>query len=190
MMQPKDLKGKRVGRLVPVRYVPGRRGSAPRWICRCECGSHTIVRTSDLSVGRIRSCGCLSRQLSSKRAKEHPIRLNHGHAQHCPSQSPEYRAYSGAKTRCTNPNIDSYRRYGGRGIEFRFKSFVEFLSCVGLKPRPELTLERINNDGHYEPGNVRWATVAEQARNRSSVHRSDLRRFMEDIISEVAEGAR
>ena len=81
------------------------------------------------------------------------------------SQSPEYRAYMDAKSRCINPNKKNYHRYGGRGIEFRFESFDEFFVLVGFRPEGK-SLDRINNDGHYEKGNVRWASVAEQNANK------------------------
>lgn len=75
-------------------------------------------------------------------------------------------AYQGAKTRCTKPRHPAYKNYGGRGIQFRFKSFAEFLAHVGTRPSPEYTLDRIDNTGHYETGNVRWALWTEQASNR------------------------
>ena len=79
--------------------------------------------------------------------------------------TPEYRAYHGAKCRCTNPNEPLWKYYGGRGIKFLFISFEEFFACVG--PRPiGMSLDRINNNGHYEPGNMRWATRSQQRRNR------------------------
>jgi hypothetical protein len=80
--------------------------------------------------------------------------------------SPEHTAYLGARTRCTNPNTKHWKHYGGRGIEFRFKNFPEFIQSLGgLRPSPKHSVDRINNDGHYEPGNVRWATPKEQAAN-------------------------
>lgn len=80
----------------------------------------------------------------------------------------EYRAYAAAKHRCNQPSARKYASYGGRGIEFRFKSFIEFLDHIGLRPNARHSLDRINNDGHYEIGNVRWVTMYEQSRNRRS----------------------
>lgn len=78
----------------------------------------------------------------------------------------EYRSYIHAKGRCECVTNNRYNYYGGRGITFRFNSFKEFLQEVGLKPTPKHSLERINNDGHYESGNVKWATASEQIKNR------------------------
>ncbi len=78
----------------------------------------------------------------------------------------EYRAYCAAKYRCNNPNDASYQEYGGRGIEFRFKSFDEFIQHIGPKPDPKLSLDRIDNNGNYEIGNVRWATSSQQLSNK------------------------
>lgn len=80
--------------------------------------------------------------------------------------TPEYQAYKTAKKRCTNPKQPRFRDYGGRGIKFLFNSFQEFLNHIGRKPTPEHCLDRINNDGHYEIGNVRWATQSESTKNR------------------------
>jgi hypothetical protein len=77
----------------------------------------------------------------------------------------ERRAYLSAKRRCTSEKYVSYHRYGGRGIEFRFESYQQFLDAVGPRPSRTHSLDRINNDGHYEPGNVRWTTMSEQVRN-------------------------
>ena len=76
--------------------------------------------------------------------------------------------YYKAKDRCSNQSNRQYPRYGGRGIEFRFQSFEDFITCVGLKPSKQHSIDRINNDGHYEVGNVRWATMVEQQRNKSN----------------------
>lgn len=81
------------------------------------------------------------------------------------SKAPEYRAYIDAKSRCSNPNSQRWHSHGGRGIEFRFTSFQEFIDHLGKRP-DGLSLDRIDNDGHYEIGNVRWATNSTQMSNR------------------------
>ena len=79
----------------------------------------------------------------------------------------EYQAFLSARNRCTNPGIGpNWKLYGGRGIEFRFQSFDDFMDEIGQKPTPKHQLDRINNDGHYEKGNVRWSTPAENTNNR------------------------
>lgn len=80
-------------------------------------------------------------------------------------KSVEYNAYHGAKARCENPNYRRFEHYGGRGIKFLFESFEQFLDEVGRKPSPDMSLDRIDVNGHYEPGNVRWATPKEQSAN-------------------------
>lgn len=83
---------------------------------------------------------------------------------------PEYYAYQAAKKRCTNPSTDGYHRYGGRGIQFKFKNFGEWWSVLGKRDSPAHSVDRINNDGDYEAGNVRWASRVEQARNKPNVN--------------------
>lgn len=82
----------------------------------------------------------------------------------------EYRAYAGAIRRCTDPDDKAWENYGGRGIMFLFVSFEEFFHELGRKPTPQHSLDRIENDGHYEPGNVRWATAKEQRANQRPRH--------------------
>lgn len=95
----------------------------------------------------------------------HEVKVIHGHNRKGKT-TPEYRAYFHAKDRCLNQKDKGYPYYGGRGIEFRFKSFQEFIEHIGLKPNKKLMLDRINNDGHYELDNVQWATRSHQMKNR------------------------
>ncbi len=92
-------------------------------------------------------------------------KLTHGHT--AGGQSPTYRSYRHAKKRCSVPSDRNYYLYGGRGIEFRFASFQEFLAEVGERPSLDHSIDRINSNGHYEAGNVKWSTRQEQARNTS-----------------------
>ncbi len=92
------------------------------------------------------------------------MREQHGHR--IGGASSEIQAFYDAKGRCTNTKHKRYKDWGGRGIQFRFASFAQFLAEIGTKPSSEHSLDRINNNGHYEPGNVRWATKLEQMHNR------------------------
>jgi hypothetical protein len=83
----------------------------------------------------------------------------------------EYQAFHAAKKRCQNKNAWNFKYYGKRGIKFLFKSFADFLKAVGRKPSSRYVLDRIDNDGHYEPGNVRWATHTQSVRNSRMTHR-------------------
>ena len=156
-MRKLDLVGQTYGRLT-VKALFGRdpRGIA-KWLCICDCGIETIVMHNHLRKGETRSCGCLALELAKERNTTHGM-----------SKTPEWTSYHGAKKRCNPKFIDKYPDYGGRGIEFRFKSFDEFFAEVGPRPEPKFdySLERIDNNGHYEKGNIRWATKIQQARNR------------------------
>jgi len=100
-------------------------------------------------------CACLNDETRSLRASTHGA-----------SRTVEYRAYQEAKRRCMNPVRPEYPYYGGRGIKFLFQTFEEFLNDVGAKPSPQHELDRKNNEGHYEVGNVHWVTHSQQMRNR------------------------
>jgi hypothetical protein len=157
-----DLGGRRFGRLVVVRQRGHSKGHA-KWLCECDCGNRTVVFGFKLKRGMTASCGCLRREVTATRNKERTI---HGMS-HTPNGS-VYRIWSGIKTRCFNQKDKAFRNYGGRGIQMCVRwaaSFVAFRDDMG--PRPSgYTVERVDNDGHYEPGNCVWIPRAKQAENR------------------------
>lgn len=149
-----DLTGRMFGRLT-VQWPVGRiRNKQVIWLCSCDCGNMKCVNASSLKRHLTRSCGCF-----------HLEKLTtHGHSRNY-GKTPELIAFNAARQRCTNPKCKYFNNYGGRGIKFLFNSFEEFYQEIGQRP-DGLTLERIDNNGHYERGNVKWATRKEQSANR------------------------
>jgi hypothetical protein len=157
--QFKDISGQTFGRLLALWPIGKKDGKNMWWTCQCEDGNVVIARGAYLRNGSTRSCGCIWYEITKTSGKD-CWKYKHGFA-----QKPENSAYYTARSRCTSPNHPDYHNYGGRGIKFKFKSFLEFLVEIGPKPSPELTLDRINNNGHYEKGNIRWATRVQQNNN-------------------------
>lgn len=157
-----DMTGMRYGRLVALRPDP-RPSQRIRWICACDCGGQKITEGYLLRAGVTQSCGCLQRERASR------ARRTHGHS--VSDRTPEYRSWQMMKDRCLNPNSKKWGRYGGRGIRIHgawIDDFAAFFRAVGPRPAHGYTLGRIDNDGHYEPGNVRWETPKQQQNNRGS----------------------
>jgi hypothetical protein len=147
-----NLCGVRFGRLLVLSlYQHGTHIVPPKWLCKCDCGNEKIISGKWLKRGTTKSCGCLWRESITT------------HGMH---DIPEYAVYAQAKYRCENSSAKFYDSYGGRGIKFNFTDFAQFIEHLGRRPKGKYTLDRINNDGNYELGNVRWATPKEQACNR------------------------
>lgn len=168
-----DLLGQVFGRLTVESYVGGQgRGRHAIWLCRCECGGQTFVTSHRLRSSRALSCGCLRDERRRMAVRKHGESSWRGH-----SATPEYGIWRGLIGRCENENDRAYANYGGRGIsvcrEWR-DSFEVFLAHVGRRPSSEHSVDRIDTNGDYRPGNVRWATDVEQSRNRRCVTLRDV----------------
>jgi hypothetical protein len=158
---PKQLPiGQRFTRLVvreaaePLMQPNGARVS--RSLCQCDCGTLIVVRNNALKRNNTRSCGCLAKETKGKNTKTHGE-----------SGSKLYYIWQNIKSRCSNPKAKNYKYYGGRGIKVCKEwqeSFETFVIDIGERP-PGYSLDRINNNGNYEPGNIRWVPQEKQALN-------------------------
>ena len=157
MAYAKDIKGQRFGRLVAVSYLTN-----GDWICQCDCGKEVTKKGTKLRKGLVKSCGCFRRDYISNR-----------NTSHGKTKTYLYRLWLSIKTRCYNSNGVRWEHYGGRGIimyETWIDDFEKFEDWIieNLGDRPEgYSLDRIENDGNYEPGNLRWADFYTQNNNRS-----------------------
>lgn len=156
-----DRSGKRYGRLLVIERA-GRLGTYTAWRCICDCGRETVTTGDRMQSGMARSCGCL--KIERSKATNKRLKFKHGKC-----FIPEYAIWANMIYRCRNKKAANYPLYGGRGISVcqRWrKSFDSFFDDMGQRPSPMHSIDRIDNDGNYEPGNCRWATAKEQRANQ------------------------
>ena len=159
-----DLTGNIYTKLTVLARVDNNKHGQSMWLCRCECGNTKIVRQSHILSGNTKSCGCFYKE------RIHEIHLKHGHNKKKHTSS-TYKSWSELIQRCTNPNNKRYERYMGRGITVCTRwlnSFENFLEDMGERPSKDHSIDRIDNDGNYEPSNCRWTTYKEQNSNQRS----------------------
>lgn len=157
-MKRLDLTGQKFGRLI-VTSSAGSNGR-PLWNCRCDCGNTRVVMAGNLRGGISTSCGCFT----IERIKE--VNTTHGM-----SGTKEWMIWCQMRQRCLNPNHSRYAEWGGRGITVcdRWLKFENFIADMGLRPPDKTSIDRIDNDGNYEPNNCRWATAKEQRLNQRKI---------------------
>lgn len=155
-----DLTGQRFGRLVVIERAENIKGKC-FWKCRCDCGKQLIVSANHLRMHNTFSCGCYQKDMTSNARKKTGM-----------SSKRIYFIWSAMKQRCFNPKYKQYADYGGRGITVcdkwkdDFQTFYDYVSQLPHFGEEGFSIDRINNDGNYEPGNVRWATKSEQNKNQ------------------------
>lgn len=142
------MEGLKFGLLLVKKFSHVNHHRLAEWVCKCDCGNTVIMVGANLRSGNTQSCGC-RRQDSIAR---------------------EQNTYKEARRRCTNQKNKDYKYYGGRGIEWRFRSFKEFIAHLGPRPSPNHSIERKDVNGHYEIGNVIWGTGHQQCQNRRKTY--------------------
>ena len=156
----KNLAGMHFGKLTVISRAENKNGRV-HWNCICDCGTACVVMSKHLISGHTQSCGCLSLIKLAERACTHQM-----------TNTKIYQTWCGIKTRCLNPNCKQYRNYGGRGITIfsewinDFTAFYNYVSKLPNYGEKGYTLDRIDNNGNYEPNNLRWADPNAQSRNK------------------------
>lgn len=162
-MKVKNLVGQKFERLTVIELDKSNKHNGVYWICKCDCGNTSIVRSDSLTSGNTKSCGCL--------ASEQRVLNGKSNTKHGMKGTKIYNSWQSMKNRCYNKKYENYNRYGGRSIKVcdewknNFQAFYDWAINNGYKEG--LTIDRIDNNGNYEPSNCRWVTAKIQNRNTS-----------------------
>lgn len=161
-----DITGLRSGRLTVVERAGRNKHGASMWLCKCDCGNERVIAQSNIRKGQ-QSCGCLLTEVLRARTGSTNPNYQGGDRNW---KNPTYASWRSMRTRCENPRASDYPRYGGRGILIceRWIDFGAFVEDMGERPEGK-TLDRLDVNGNYEPGNCRWASAIEQRRNQRRV---------------------
>lgn len=166
-----DFTGQKFGRLTVMEYI-GRVHHASNWRCSCDCGNSIVVPLAGLRAGLQKSCGCYKRDRMGTLTLKHGARAHQKDDTRDRIYHPMYKIWDGMKQRCYNPTERNYKFYGARGVTICdewLTDFEAFMAYMGPRPSPKHSIDRYpNGAGNYKPGNVRWATSVQQARNRSN----------------------
>lgn len=155
-----DLVGKRFNSLTVIRFIGQDKHRNALWEVLCDCGIKNISRGTQVKRGVAKTCGCSKGGIHNESLPE----------------TVEYRTWRSIFQRCLNSRCKAYSYYGGRGITIcarwqGYFGFNNFLADMGRRPSNEYSIDRINNDGNYEPSNCRWATRSQQQKNRRRCRR-------------------
>lgn len=177
MTQRLQLIGRRFQRWIVIASA-GPKSQKTYWICRCECGTEKLVNGTSLMRGLSTSCGCRRAEVSANSMRmtakanigKPSNNRRHGEAL---NRTPEYATWLSMHERCRSPKSQKWTNYGARGIVVcqRWTSYENFLADMGRRPSKAHSLDRVDNDGNYEPSNCRWATKKEQVDNRRTFGR-------------------